>query len=859
MIKEISLFDEIEKGGFQTSLITTYNAYLPFYEEVILRKLISKGMHHNTVLMDKNQFLHSVKSSPPRFAGTHYSLFPMHSPGAYHPKILFLAGKKKGVLLIGSHNLTLSGFGYNRELTNVIRYSESEPDEEALSIIRSTWFQVNEWFKSQSFPESLTDMIRKIEGFAPWLRGEIGDVGNDVFVLSSQANKQSLFKQLSENIDGEVNRVILTGAFFDSELKFLQEIRKILNPTEIFVGVDPDTVSFPGEKRNVENVRFVNSSRLGIKKNGAQKSYLHAKSIFIEQKNGTVLLVTGSANPSNPAWLMGGLDGNTEMVLCRKDDLSIHEAETIGLLDIPNMDKIEDEEWQTISKNWSENIHRKNDKSSGKIGLAMATYDGLIFNIDSIGLEKIIQCELLNSEKILIKKIEAEKDGSGYKIKTDRSLAEKTTWIQCYIQSEQYIFLVHHEREILERSKTGTQRRLKNALSSISTDSPDIGVVIDCVSKIIFGGDDTGTDRSKKIKLSNKDSEKKKEVNINEGSPLSISLNDDPKSNRKKFRLKASDDLSWLFDTLLYHLNIDFRNIEDQEDLDNDPNEEELVGSDDDFVEKKEIKALSILNQCHNKIRLLVRRMLKQFEALRNEVTELDDVVLKLTGTLALLRHLRECDGKLFWIPKGHTSFPKELRQDLLQGIIEVFFDGKFSLTFENKINLKVYGSEELARLKGLIVWLAWDSGIKLQAEQGFNEDFEERENRLRKNGIMIHLAQLIGGDEIVKSEVLKSMMLIEKTEPDWLKWINDADKRLRKLLNSIDAIDKLEKYNRLVPVGGIAIDKVNPSLGARIIGRIDYSNVEVINFLPEKRYHRLNQKNSIFLHFETVMKGVGV
>lgn len=859
MLKEISLFDEINKGGFQASFITTFNAYLPFYEEVILRKLISKSIHHNLVLMDKNQFIQSVKSAPPMLAGSYYSLFPMYSQGAFHPKILLLAGKKKGVLFIGSHNLTISGYGYNRELTNIIQYSEKEPDEDALSLIRSTWFQANEWFKNQSFPESIVNMVKKVEGFAPWLKGEINEAENDVFVLSSQPEKQSLFKQLKEQVDGDVDRIILIGAFFDSELAYLQELKNIFNPKEIVVGVDPKTVSFPGEKRNIEGVRFVNASLLGTKKDDDQKNYLHAKSMVIEQKDGSAILVSGSANPSSPAWLIEGLGGNTEMILCRKDDLVKQDAETIGLLDIPDMDQLEDEEWQTISKNWSDNITQINDKTSGKIGLAIATYDGLLFNIDKAESEKIVQCELLNSEKMLIKEIEAEKDGSKYKITIDRIQAEKVSWIQCYIQSEQYFFLVHHEREILERSKTGTQRRLKDALSSISTDSPDIGVVIDCVSRIIFSGDDTGADRSKKIKPSNKDPEKKTEVNINEGSPLSISLNDDPKSNRKKFRLKASDDLSWLFDTLLYHLNIDLRNIEDQEDLDNEPNEEELVDSDDDFVEKKEKRALSILSQCHNKIRLLVRRMLKQFEALRNEVTELDDVVLKLTGTLALLRHLRECDGKLFWIPKGHTSFPKELRQELLEGIIEVFFDGKFSLVYENDVNLKIYDSEELARLKGLIVWLAWDSGIKLQTEQGFNEDFEERDNRLRKNGIMIHLAQLIGGDEIVKAEASKSMILIEKTEPDWLKWINDADKRLRKLLNSIDAIDKLGKYNKMVPAGGIAIDKANPFLGVRIIGRIDCSNVEVINFLPEKRYCGLNQKNSIFLHFETAMKGVGV
>jgi phosphatidylserine/phosphatidylglycerophosphate/cardiolipin synthase-like enzyme len=36
---------------------------------------------------------------------------------------MLLAGKSKGFLAVGSHNLTYAGFGHNREVTNAIRYN----------------------------------------------------------------------------------------------------------------------------------------------------------------------------------------------------------------------------------------------------------------------------------------------------------------------------------------------------------------------------------------------------------------------------------------------------------------------------------------------------------------------------------------------------------------------------------------------------------------------------------------------------------------------------------------------------------------------------------------------------------------
>jgi hypothetical protein len=52
---QVSLSELIDREGFEASLITTFNANLPFYEEFVLRRLQSKNCRQNFVLMDAAQ------------------------------------------------------------------------------------------------------------------------------------------------------------------------------------------------------------------------------------------------------------------------------------------------------------------------------------------------------------------------------------------------------------------------------------------------------------------------------------------------------------------------------------------------------------------------------------------------------------------------------------------------------------------------------------------------------------------------------------------------------------------------------------------------------------------------------------
>jgi len=147
---EYSLFETIREGGYEASLIASYNAYFPFYENVVLSRLRAAGCRHNVVLADARQCAAAMADSfsSPRCAGRAYTLIPFRSSAAFHPKILLLVGRSKAAALIGSHNLTVAGFGFNRELTNLV-IAKPNSDPRSLSFVRSVWSGLKDWLASQ--------------------------------------------------------------------------------------------------------------------------------------------------------------------------------------------------------------------------------------------------------------------------------------------------------------------------------------------------------------------------------------------------------------------------------------------------------------------------------------------------------------------------------------------------------------------------------------------------------------------------------------------------------------------------------------------------------------------------------------
>jgi len=80
--------------------------------------------------------------------------------------------------------------------------------------------------------------------------------------------------------------------------------------------------------------------------------------------------------------------------------------------------------------------------------------------------------------------------------------------------------------------------------------------------------------------------------------------------------------------------------------------------------------------------------------------------------------------------------------------------------------------SDDIARLKGLVLWLAWDCGLTLDLTKPFMESPEQLTERLRRNAMILALAQMMSADEVVIDEARQSIGSLTSSELDWLKGI---------------------------------------------------------------------------------------
>ena len=111
---------------------------------------------------------------------------------------------------------------------------------------------------------------------------------------------------------------------------------------------------------------------------------------------------------------------------------------------------------------------------------------------------------------------------------------------------------------------------------------------------------------------------------------------------------------------------------------------------------------------------------------------------------------------------------PREQSLKLLDEVMLTLFEGKESLLHLKGLD-DFEHSDDVAHLKGLLVWLAWDCGLTVDLRKPFMETSEQLEARLRRNAMMLALAQAVGSDDVVIDEARQSIGSLTAGELDWL------------------------------------------------------------------------------------------
>lgn len=104
-------------------VLLTFNADLAFFEARVLGRLRAAGARV-TVIADAGVW--DPDSRAIAAAGRQYHLGLIDTGGAFHPKVMLLAGPRRVVASVGSGNLTFGGWHFNSELLTVFQ-SHSDP------------------------------------------------------------------------------------------------------------------------------------------------------------------------------------------------------------------------------------------------------------------------------------------------------------------------------------------------------------------------------------------------------------------------------------------------------------------------------------------------------------------------------------------------------------------------------------------------------------------------------------------------------------------------------------------------------------------------------------------------------------
>ncbi len=304
-MKSRILLKEIPSSKFHSAIFTTYSINLYYLEQQVLTLLGSRGIHYVSILADgamlSAQLEHYGYLSQQR--KRNYAVHGIQSSGAFHPKLIFLAGPDSVLLHVGSGNLTTSGHGKNLEVWNTV-YVNSLDDAKYGFVIQA-WNYIKQLHADLG--DSANSKLKSIEENCILLaNGKEGE--STIFDLDGQnqisfhANQSdsSLFSQVSDIIGNDkIERITIMCPFHDSEGKFIGELNKHYSPGQIDVLVQADFGALPMKMKNQSNISFFEWTEVMQVKQ--KQSYFHAKNIVFEGK-GKNYLITGSANASIAAF-----------------------------------------------------------------------------------------------------------------------------------------------------------------------------------------------------------------------------------------------------------------------------------------------------------------------------------------------------------------------------------------------------------------------------------------------------------------------------------------------------------------------------------------------------------------------------
>lgn len=748
-IEQISILDAIKAGDIQASLFTTFNANLKFYEDLILRRLMAGGCRNNVVVMDQQQCAIACASAAtrPSLAGVAYTLAPISVSGAFHPKICLLAGKRRASLFVGSHNLTISGFGYNREVTAFNSLAGS-PGSEARNALSHGWATVRQWLATSGLPDALLESAYKLDKAF----GVQFDAAQDpeVRLLTQHPGSIGLLDQLAALAPEQVRRICVVGAFFDAEGRFVGDLLRRWPAAQVVLGVEPGTV-WLSRLPESERLKVVDAGKLSAERRG----YLHAKALYLEGTSGRALFASGSANPSAPAWTTGGATVNTEAMLVRMDDAARQCAAALGMDDLQSKRPLSSKVLADVITRSHALIDIPKDDAS-RVLIGIASHAAQIISLDVSSLPVFDHVEARDDSDHPLTDVGLDWSTPGV-----LRVAEKLAQIRSLIIRNGDLLaarvLVHHPEVIDRQIRHAAQEPTVDLLRALGSEIEDISRVLPALERLIFSD---GVAQVLRIPAQRGD------VRDNADPPpaprpetLRVPLAETHRKAAPSL-FAASHDLAYLIEILTRHIDVGAETRARGVDRAGRSEEEQIGQDDEDELtpppQSPQASDAEIGEAVCRRVGKLCRRMAKAIEIAPRSPLGTAGIIVQLVAVLALLQELSKLELRDRW--RQIALFWDEDLESLVDAALERIFvsdDGVHSLCASET-------PEEVIHLVSVMLWATWQLGFEWWSPPGRDLDAEEQEERAGRNASMVRLLAL-AAEHAVWSEVRSH---IERTLP---------------------------------------------------------------------------------------------
>jgi len=695
----------------------------------------------------------------------------IRAAAAFHPKILLLAGAKSGLAIVGSHNLTFSGFGHNREVSTLVSIA-GKSDAEGVNFAREIWTFLRSWIDHEKdrLPPEVLATAQKAGNTVGWLRGKVDSSSSSITFMGKQPSGPSLWSQLKPTLPNRVSRVTLVGPFFDKGLRLPIAMREELGSSEIVIGIDPGTVEIDPGTPGDRDLRFVNAQAFG-----PHSRYLHAKIAYLEDEGGDHTLVLGSANPSSPAWLEDGSRGNAEAVVVHRGSRARDIAEQLGIPRLHDSPVLDETHWAEIrSRKPRESATA--DSSHAAYAVGVETGSGVEIVDERFSTLHVEQAFLLQAEGRARTRLSPVQQ-SGIKtfipIEPEELSSVRLIELQCS-DGTSLLSFIHHGAQLDSRCQTSRQSSLRAALSALDGETTDIAGLVMLCDKMIFSPDAQVEPPPPAARKSgtNAHSDANSEAEEEPIEGLAASINDSRKAKRRQRRLSQDGDLGSVLDFLVYRLGVNAN--ASTAGLDSKGrNEEERRGSDDEEEGRSPIP-MEMVQSCRKKVKTLVTRMAKQLAQVADEDHRRALAVIQLCAVISVLRELRVVDRNADWVGPGQTLVPIAERRRLLEVSVGYLFGEEHQLLRKSIEDREGEIFDEVSRLKGLLLWLAWDGGLRGDEMPRLSDSQDEKRSKLLDRARIVIVSRHVSGDAVANGEAEDSFVrasgeAVRTTAMSWL------------------------------------------------------------------------------------------